>query len=539
MPCVLLAMMALAYATVHDRGESDGAYEYEHPQLSIRSSAVEHNPQHWADDAAAGIEKRLRHRNNRNVARNIVMFLGDGMSVPTIAAARILLGQRNGQTGEEAQLSFETFPTTGFTKTYCLDGQIPDSACTATAYLCGAKTNLGNICLNGDVMRRDCEASTNPDTHIESIAAWALKDGRDAGIVTTARVTHASPAGAYANVANRMWENDASVVEDGGDPERCPDIAHQLINMSPGNQFKVILGGGRREFLPVNVTDEEGSPGLRHDNRDLIQEWEENKASQNASYAYVWNREQLMNLSTSMPDYLLGLFESSHMQFHLEADNITEPTLAEMTEIAIKSLRRNEKGFFLFVESGRIDIGHHGNLVEYALDETIRMHDAVKVATELLLEEDTLIVVTADHAHVMSFSGYAFRGGDILGVSGSQDWHRMPYMTLSYANGPGARMQVKGVRRNLTEEENFRKKGWRSHADVPIPYERHGGDDVGVFARGPHHDMFSGVFEESQLPYLMAYAGCFGPGPHACNAGPVAHTPVFLLGILIVYQIRL
>ncbi|KAL4701946.1 hypothetical protein ACJJTC_010840 [Scirpophaga incertulas] len=198
------------------------------------------------------------------------------------------------------------------------------------------------------------------------------------------------------------------------------------------------------------------------------------------------------------------------MQYHLQADKTTEPTLAELTEAAIKSLSRNEKGFFLFVESGRIDHAHHDNFVHLALDETIAMSDAVARARELLPGDDSLVVVTADHSHVMAFNGFTRRGGDILGVSDDLDSDGVPYMTLSYANGPGARAQVKGVRTNVQNEKNYGDLEWRSHADVPLDSETHGGEDVAVFATGPHHQLFNGVFEQSQLPHLMAYAGCFG-----------------------------
>ncbi|KAL0822115.1 hypothetical protein ABMA28_005479 [Loxostege sticticalis] len=495
-PLVLLtAVTALARMTVSDRYHPD---EIRREPISRMAPPPERDPSYWINEAEAGIRERLRRRDNRNVARNIVMFLGDGMSVPTLAAARTLLGQRQGRRGEEAKLAFETFPTTGFSKTYCLNAQVADSACTATAYLCGVKANSGTVGVTGDVPRYDCDASADPANHVDSIAVWALEDGRDAGVVTTTRVTHASPAGVYAHVANRHWESDEKVRDDRGDPRRCPDIAHQLVHMSPGNRLKVILGGGRKEFLPIDEYDEEGFPGGRGDNRNLIKEWQANKQSEGVSHAYVWNKQQLMNFSSSPPKYLLGLFKNSHMHFHLEANQTTEPTLAEMTEIAIKSLSRNKQGFFLFVEGGRIDHAHHDNYVHLALDETIELSNAVEVAKKLLSEEDSLIVVTADHAHVMTFNGYMERGGDILGVSDNKDKDGIPYMTLSYSNGRGARRQLNGVRVNS---------------------ETHGGDDVGVFARGPHHDMFSGVYEQSQLPHLMAYAGCIGPGLHACGNG--------------------
>ncbi|XP_047032198.1 membrane-bound alkaline phosphatase-like [Helicoverpa zea] len=474
------------------------------------SSAV-----YWHAEAQAGIAARLARRPAER-ARNVIMFLGDGMSVPTLAAARTLLGQRQGATGEEAKLTFETFPTAGLVKTYCVNAQVADSACTATAYLCGSKANQGTLGLSAAVPRWDCDASTDTSQHVESIAEWALADGRDAGIVTTTRITHASPAGTFAKAANRHWENDAEVRQAGHDPQRCPDIAHQLVHNYPGNQFKVILGGGRREFIPTSSIDEEGRSGRRTDGRNLIEEWQRDKVSRNVSHRYIWNRDQLMDSYSSPPQYLLGLFENNHLQYHLQANSSTEPTLAELTEVAIRSLRRNEKGFFLFVEGGRIDHAHHDNLVELALDETLEMDKAVATATKMLSEDDSLIVVTADHAHVMTINGYSGRGNDILGPSREVGRDGVPYMTLSYANGPGFRPHVNGTRQNVTAEPNYRNLDWKTHVDVPLVDETHGGDDVAVFARGPHHSMFTGLYEQSQLPHLMAYAACIGPGRHAC-----------------------
>ncbi|CAG9789033.1 unnamed protein product [Diatraea saccharalis] len=143
---------------------------------------VERKPSYWQEEARMAIEAReARRKETFGIARNIVMFLGDGMSVPTLAAARALLGQRQGRTGEESQLSFEAFPTVGLAKTYCVDAQVADSACTATAYLCGAKANYGTIGVTPAVMRRHCQAATEPNDHVYSIAAWALQAGKDAG----------------------------------------------------------------------------------------------------------------------------------------------------------------------------------------------------------------------------------------------------------------------------------------------------------------------------------------------------------------------
>lgn len=217
------------------------------------------------------------------------------------------------------------------------------------------------------------------------------------------------------------------------------------------------MGGGRRNFLSNETLDQEGTRGRRTDGRDLIQEWQDDKRSRNATFAYAWNRDQLMSVYDDPPEYLMGLFEGNHMQYHLEANEITEPTLKEMTEIAIRSLSRNEKGYFLFVEGGRIDHAHHANLVHLALDETIEFHAAVAGALQRVAAEDTLVVVTADHAHVMAYSGYAARGRDVLAASPARDAHAVPYMTLSYINGPGARPQLDGVRVDVTADSNFGK----------------------------------------------------------------------------------
>nr|AKH49607.1 alkaline phosphatase 2 [Helicoverpa zea] len=505
-----------------------------HPAAPAAASRAETSANYWAQDAQAAINARLERVESVKKARNVIMFLGDGMSVPTLAAARTLLGQRQGKTGEGTKLHFETFPTIGLVKTYCVDAQIADSACTATAYLCGVKNNYGAIGVDGTVRRGDCQAASNTATHVESIAEWALADGRDVGIVTTTRITHASPAGTFAKTANRSWENDGEVSQMGLDAKDCPDIAHQLVHHHPGNKFKVIFGGGKRAFLPNTEQDEKRSYGRRIDNRNLIKEWEDDKVSRNVSHQYVWHREQLMRLKEDLPEYMLGLFESSHMTYHLKSDPQSEPTLAELTEVAIRSLRRNEKGFFLFVEGGRIDHAHHDNLVELALDETLEMDKAVATATEMLSEDDSLIVVTADHAHVMTFNGYSNRGHNILGPSRDVGLDNVPYMTLTYANGPGFRPHVNNIRPDVTLEPNYRTLDWESHVDVPLVDETHGGDDVAVFARGPHHSMFTGLYEQSLLPHLMAYAACIGPGRHACASAahlPSAHFFVALLAL--------
>lgn len=109
-------------------------------------------------------------------------------------------------------------------------------------------------------------------------------------------------------------------------------------------------------------------------------------------------------------DYLLGLFESGEMKYHLDAlaqnEYNNDPSLAEMTSKAIDILSKNQQGFFLFVEGGRINDAHHSGFARMALHETAELSKAVEVALNKLSTEDTLILVTADHSQTMTYNGY-------------------------------------------------------------------------------------------------------------------------------------
>lgn len=146
------------------------------------------------------------------------------------------------------------------------------------------------------------------------------------------------------------------------------------------------------------------------------------------------------------------------MQYNLLANKIVEPTLEEMTETAIKVLSKGDKGFYLFVEGGLIDWAHHENLAHLALDETVMLSKAVQKALDMTSREDTLIVVSSDHSHTMTLNGYPYRGSNILGHPKISNRDKMPYSSLSYANGPSSTNynESSGTRRNLTND-NFSK----------------------------------------------------------------------------------
>ena len=400
----------------------------EPPPKNMRINSAELEMDYWRANAQQHLRERLQIEENLNTnkAKNIIMFLGDGMSLQTVAATRMYMG------GEELSLSFERFPHFGlskvdivfflnmnkfinlicfekFSQTYCVNRQVADSACTATAYLHGVKANYGTMGINANVPRYDCYRQNEPESRTTSITKWAQDNCKATGLVTTSRVTHASPGGVYAHIANRDWENDQEVKDDGCDIKRTKDIAQQLIDNPVAQKLKVILGGGRREFRDKNMLDEEGKIGYRADGKDLIQEWMQER-SKHGNASYIWNEEQLKFLDYEKTDYLMGLFEADHCLFNIDVNNKglqdREPSLSEMTEAAIKILQKEENGYFLFVESARIDMAHHENWARKALDETKEFSETIDLIRRMTNESDTLIVVTSDHAHVMTYNGH-------------------------------------------------------------------------------------------------------------------------------------
>lgn len=273
------------------------------PPIQFVAPDLERDGDYWMNVGQETLQMQLqKNQLNRNVARNVIMFLGDGMSIPTLAATRIYMG------GEEKSLPFEKFPYAGLSKTYCANTQVADSACTATAYLGGVKANYATIGVTAGVALNDCVGENNTDHHVDSIAKWAQDASMATGLITTTAVTHASPAGVYAHTANRNYQNDQELLNEGGDPDVCVDIARQMISSEVGQKLNVIMGGGRRDFLPTYTLDSDKEPGHRGDDRDLIQQWKDQHEKLHHKAVYAETKSEMMNVS------LLGQFRVSKSQ---------------------------------------------------------------------------------------------------------------------------------------------------------------------------------------------------------------------------------
>jgi len=476
--------------------------------------------------------------NLRGKAKNVILFVGDGMGVSTVTAARILDGQMNGLAGEENQLSFDKFPFSGLSKTYNVDAQTPDSAGTMTAMMSGIKTDVGVIGVDEDIERGDC--STVAGNELVTALELAEIAGKSTGIISTARITHATPAATYAKSADRNWE-DISDMPEAAVTAGCSDIADQLINFEANLEanfegldvdgIEVVMGGGRRHFLPrdeaFNSPDAASSvEGDRTDGRDLTAEWQ----TMYENGVYIFDQSGFDGLDTETTEKVFALFNESHMQYEADRSNdiAGEPSIAEMTSAAIKVLDNNEKGFFLMVESGRIDHAHHAGNAYGALHDTIAFAEAVDAADKLTDDEDTLIIVTADHGHVFTIAGYPKRGNPILGKVvnvGSDEAATAadgtPYTTLGYTNGLGFRnlgdvtnsdaSYLAGPdtgRKDITDVDTT-TPGYHQEALIPLSSETHSGEDVGIYAKGPGAFLVNGTNEQSVIFHVMDFAGDF------------------------------
>jgi alkaline phosphatase len=509
------------------------------PAKKSATDLISQRDNSWYLQSAAKVEDihqaALSISRSQGAAKNIILFVGDGMSIATTTAARILDGQQKGMPGEENSLSFGYFPFTGLMKTYNVDAQTPDSAGTMTAIISGVKTDVGVIGVDEDVILDDC--SSMADNQLITALELAEIAGLSTGILSTARITHATPAAAYAKAPNRDWE-DISNMPAEAVVAGCEDIASQLVNFEASLEarfegaeidgIEVVMGGGRRHFLPADAAAnsiDASSPieGDRTDNRNLIEEWQ-------AIYpegVYIDSQQQFDGLDKTSGAPVFALFNESHMLYEADRGNDIggEPSLSEMTEVTLDILDNNPKGYFLLVESGRIDHGHHANSAFNALTDTIEFSRAIQTAVDNSNPDNTLIIVTADHGHVFTIAGYPKRGNPILGKVvdvGTSELAKgldgLPYTTLSYANGPGFHdfgnetnadkvYYTKPFmgRADLTHIDTG-SSGFHQEAMIAKRSESHSGEDVAVYAIGPGAHLVSGTQEQSGIFHIMNFA---------------------------------
>ena len=463
----------------------------------------------WYAAGEATIQQMIARQPNTNRAKNVILLVADGNGVGTNYATRIFQGQQNGGFGDEHVQPHEAFPYLALVKTYNLNAQTPDSAPTAGAMNTGIKQRFETINVGANAIAGDC--TTQAANELTTFAEIVAEDGKSVGMVSTARITHATPAAVYAKTAHRNWEN--------GVPEGCDgtrDIAVQLIDAIGSGLVDFAMGGGRRNFVPDGAATDEGGKGRRKDGRDLIAE------ARAAGVQYAWNTETAMALNLDGSTPVLALMEDSHMKYEADRDDADEPSLAEMTKMAIEYLSQNEGGYFLEIEAGRVDHANHDGNLARTVRDGVAFNEAIEMADAMTNDEDTLIIVTADHDHAIAFNGYCGRGSNITGLCMKVNRDGLlhtgepnlaadgrPYTVVGYLNGAGSvlreDMNWAGVRPELTEEEAT-DIDYVQQALIPRSSETHGGVDVAVYAKGPWAHLFDGTIEQNVIFHVMHHA---------------------------------
>ena len=457
----------------------------------------------YYSDGLAKLKAALALQPNMGKAKNVILFVGDGMGISTITASRIYAGQQAGRDGPSNSLAFEALPYLALSKTYSHDSLVTDSAPSASAMMTGVKTKNGAIGVDGSVIEEDCASLKT--SRVTNLAELAKAAGRSTGVVTTTRITDATPASTYGHTPFRRWEGDQDMSAD-AKSAGCIDLARQLVEAPFGGPLDVVMGGGRSRFRP------EDQGGGRTDGLDLIRAWQ---AKAGPDGVYVSTAAELAALKPGQAKKILGLFAEDSLPYEAERAMLGQdkPTLTAMTVAAIDALAANPKGYFLMVEGGRIDHGSHANNAYRTVTETIELSKAVSAALAKVDLKDTLVIVTADHSHGLVISGYPSRTAPILGLAddSSSPTHEpvkardgKPYTILSFATGPGG--PEGNDQRDDLSQTNTQDPDYRQQAGIPAGSAAHGGEDVAIFAGGPQAHLFHGVVEESYIFQVMRHA---------------------------------
>jgi alkaline phosphatase len=457
------------------------------------------------------------------IARNVILFIGDGMSMAHRNAARMLSkGIAGGRYGGE--LAIDDMPNMALVSTAGSDSIITDSANSMSAYTTGHKT-----CVNA--MGVYCSTLRTSKSHpmVENLTELAKRrHGLAVGIVTNTEIQDATPAAMVAHLRERRNYEDVVVAYHKAQPE-------------------VMLGGGWPTFLPATHPE-----GKRSDNEDYITKFI------SAGYTYV-RTASILGIEAERADTrkLLGLFNPRDIDGALDRKFLKkgtvgrypdQPDLTEQVSAALKVLSRNDNGFVLMVESGRIDKYSHSLDWERAVYDTIMLDNAVKLAKDwAAAKNDTLIVVVGDHTHPVAIIGTYedapdgstaainprdrlklyeaakfpnYPAPDAEGYPSTVDvTRRLAFVFAAYPDhcdagrpylgGENKPATVDPEKRAVANEDNCQAPGVaRRLGNLPLLADRgiHSGDDVVLTAMGPGAEQFRGRIDNTRVFRAIATA---------------------------------
>ena len=441
--------------------------------------------------------------------KNIIFFLGDGMGMNTLTAARIYA------VGEDGELTLDSLPESAFVKTYSNDAQVTDSAASMSAYMTGLKVNNGVLSMSTDTASIEPTLDANGNQTVghcsgghpvATLGELAKRRGMAVGVVTTTRVTDATPAAVYAHVCHRGMETDIAAAF-------VPGGAGYNSALGPKG-LDLLLGGGTKTFLGP------AKGGIRADGRDLVAELRAQ------GFRTAFNSAQLDAIDGASGAPLIGLFAPENLAYDPARDHARDPGLAAMTGKALDVLSHNPNGFFLVVEGGLIDLALHDTNAKRALQEVVSFDNTIKatIARMRVLDpglKNTLIVVTADHDHSLLLNGYSPRTGKttptqpgVLGLvrrvsNGTirPDADGAPYTIIGFGTGEH---RVQGKRSNAAPLTDAIVSADDYHQEAvvrsDIGDEAHGGSDVYLGGIGARADSFGGSIENTRVFDLIKAA---------------------------------
>ncbi|MEX1333680.1 MAG: alkaline phosphatase [Candidatus Limnocylindrales bacterium] len=416
-------------------------------------------------------------------AKSAILLVGDGMSLAQVYSAQIYAEEVL-----DGSLVLPSIADTAVTTTHSADSMVTDSAAAGTAIHAGHKVENGSINVLSD------------GAWTYTLGQAAREAGKSVGVLSTARITHATPASVYGHDADRDAENL---------------FAEQMVEFMP----EVALGGGARHFLPE---------GKREDGRNLIDEMV------GMGYTNVTNAEELRAVDTENTAHLLGLFTSSHMSYEVDRVNgeLDEPSLAEMTAVALDVLDNDPDGFFVSIEAGRIDHACHDHDITGSIWDTLAFDEAVRVALDYQAEHpEVLVIATADHETAGLSLGhgteYFTTINELSGVtcslaSLSDMISEDPANAVALAEGCGLvlsddHIAMLGEHPPEAEEVEGMDLGyaytWAHYvlalaeaemAGIEFGPWAHSGMPVITYAVGPGADMFTGTIDNTELPQYVA-----------------------------------
>lgn len=400
----------------------------------------------------------------QETAKSAILYIGDGMGLAQVTAGRIYQGN-----ARDGKLAIDTLERIAVIRTYAANRMVTDSAAAGTALASGRKTNLLALGQGPDGERLD------------TVLELAKKAGKSVGLVTTTTISHATPAAFYAHIGTRA--NEAA-------------IAAQLIDYG---EVDVIMGGGRQFFMPETQADPESDTnGERKDGRDLFAE------ARAKGYRVIMDQKGFDAVAAEVgegkdPGKILALFSPGMMAYEVDRsdDKWGEPSLAEMTRLAVRILQRDPDGFFLMVEGGRIDHAAHDNEAYRMVGDMLAFDHAVAAGLELVSgPKETLVVVTADH----ETGGLAINGYPPLELKGTELF-TTPVGggvsdIFSFSSGPGAN-------RDAQAERPKDDPRYKQPALFQAGSAAHTGVDVLAWATGPGSEAVKGTMTNAELGELI------------------------------------